>query len=138
MSEKSPTADLVELARRIVEAVNRRDFDAVVSLYAPDAVYVGTETGTFEGAVAIRRLYEELTSPFEDFHGEFEEIVDLGSGVAFSVTIYTGHPVGSSGEVQARVASVAIWTEGVIVQQTNYTDIDAARAAAERLAQERE
>jgi len=34
--EESTTPDLKEVLRRIVEAVNRRDFDAAFSLYAPD------------------------------------------------------------------------------------------------------
>jgi hypothetical protein len=30
-----------------------------------------------------------------------------------------------------------MWVQGVIVRETNYTNIDEARAAAERLAEER-
>ena len=52
MSEESTTPDLVELSRRALEAVNRRDFDAMMSFYALDAVYHGTEIGTFDGAAA--------------------------------------------------------------------------------------
>jgi hypothetical protein len=36
-----------------------------------------------------------------------------------------------------RSASVAVFAGGVLVRHTLYTDIDEARAAAERLAQER-
>jgi hypothetical protein len=36
-----------------------------------------------------------------------------------------------------RFASVAVFADGVLVRHTLYTDIDEARAAAERLAQER-
>jgi len=137
MADASTTPDVVELARRHLEASNRRDFDAVMSFWAPDAVYVG-RLGTFEGAPAIRGLLEDmLASPYEDFHTEYEEIIDLGNGVGFSVNIFTGHPVGISGEVQSRFASVAIWTKSVIERFIVYTDIDEARAAAERLAQER-
>jgi ketosteroid isomerase-like protein len=137
MSEESTTPDLVELARRFFAAVNRRDLDAVESFYAPDAVLRGAEIGTFEGPAAIRRLFEDMASPYEEFQGDIEEIIDLGNGVAFAVTIGKGRPVGSSGKVHLRFASVVMWTEGVIEQQTNYMDIDQARAAAERLAEER-
>ena len=34
-------------------------------------------------------------------------------------------------------AAVGIWVDGKNVRTTNYTDIDEARAAAERLAEER-
>ena len=39
MSDESKTPDVVELARRRPEASNRRDMNALMSLFAPDAVY---------------------------------------------------------------------------------------------------
>jgi ketosteroid isomerase-like protein len=137
MPEESTTPDLVELAHQLVDAVNQRDFDAVESFYAPDAVLRGAEAGTFEGGTAIRGLFEDMASPHEEFHGEAEEIIDLGNGVTFGVIIVTGRPVSSSGEVRFRFASVAIWTNGVIEREMRNMSIDEARAAAERLAEER-
>jgi ketosteroid isomerase-like protein len=137
MSKKSTTPDLVELVRRNFEALSRRDFDAVESFFAQDAVYGPTEIGTFEGPAAIRGLCEDLMSTYDEFHIEIEELIDLGNGVTFAVIILTAHPFGSSGEVRMRYATVAIWTDGVIERQTDHTDIDEARAAAERLARER-
>src|SRR5271168_2768361 len=109
MAEEPTTPDLVDLVNRVSEAANRRDFDAVESFYAPDAVLRGAEAGTFEGASAIRGLAEDMASPYEELHVEAEEVVDLGNGVTFGVIIVTGRPVGSSGEVRFRWASVAIW-----------------------------
>ena len=43
VSEPPTTADLIGLARLLNEAFNRRDWDAVESFYAPDAVSVGVE-----------------------------------------------------------------------------------------------
>src|SRR5256885_14440917 len=49
MSKESSTPDLVELVRRLVEAVTRFDFDAAMSLFALDAVVEGRASGmTFE------------------------------------------------------------------------------------------
>jgi ketosteroid isomerase-like protein len=93
--------------------------------------------GTFEGAAAIRGFYEDAASSLDDFHVQTEEIIELGNGVTFAVVLITGHPFGSSGEVQMRFGSVASWTEAVIERQTGDMDIDEARAAAERLAEER-
>src|SRR5271166_984823 len=137
MSEEPTTPDLVEPTRRAIEAVNRRDFDAVESFYAPDAVLRGAEAGTFEGIAAIRELSEDMLRPYEDFHVEAEEITDLCNGVGFAVIVVTGRPVGSTGEVRFRWASVAIWTNGVIDQEMRNVSIDEARASAERLAEER-
>ena len=138
MPEKSTTPDLIGLARLLNEAFNRRDWDAVESFFAPDAVTVGVEgIGTFEGAPAIRGFYEDAASSLDDFHVETQEIIDFGNGVTFAVVLITGHPVGSSGEVEIRYGSVASWTEAVLERFTSYMDIDQARADAERLAQER-
>ena len=64
-------------------------------------------------------------------------MLDLGSGVGFGVVMLKGRPVGSSGYVQLRYASVSEWVDGLIVRATFYIDIDEARAAAERLAESR-
>jgi hypothetical protein len=37
MAEESTTPDLVELVRRSVEVASKRDLDAIMALYAPDA-----------------------------------------------------------------------------------------------------
>jgi ketosteroid isomerase-like protein len=76
---------------------------------------------------------------YEEYEMALEETVDLGDGVAFAVAIQKGRPAGSSGEVRVRYAAVAVWENSLIVRVTNYaeTEIDEARAAAERLAQER-
>jgi ketosteroid isomerase-like protein len=137
MSEESATPDLVELSRRLGEAINRRDFDAVEGFYAPQAAYRRTELGTFEGAAAIRGLLEDMASSYEEFEGDAEEILDLGNGVTFAVLRARGRPVGSSAEVRIRWAAWALWTECLIERETAYMDIDEARAAAERLAAER-
>jgi ketosteroid isomerase-like protein len=139
MSQESTTPDL-EDARRRLEAVSRRDFDALVAVYAPDAVWdvslLGLE-GVFEGRDAIRGAYEDLVAPYEDFELVFDEYRDLGNGVTQAVVLARGRPRGSSRFVEARIASVAIWADGLIERLTSYADIDEARAAAERLAAER-
>jgi hypothetical protein len=106
--------------------------------YAPNAVLRGAEIGTLAGPAAIGSFFEDVLSRYDEFHGELEEIIDLGNGVGFLVTICKGRPVGSDEEVRLRLASVLVGTERVIEQQTNYIDIDEARAAAERLAKSRE
>jgi ketosteroid isomerase-like protein len=137
VSQESTTPDPVELLRRLREAINRRDFDAVEGFYALDAVYRGTEIGMFEGAAAIRGLIEDFLSSYQEFHAEAEEISDIGNGIVFGVTIFRGRLLGGSGQLQLRFPSVTVWTHGLIERQMDYMDIDEARAAAERLAAER-
>jgi ketosteroid isomerase-like protein len=141
MSQESATPDLVELVRRSVEAANRGDFDALLRGYAPDVVWDLNPLGglgTFEGHVAIRGFLEDWHANYEELEIAPEEILDLGNGVIFSVIAQKGRPVGSSGDVQQRQAIVFVWVEGLFVRITHYGDIDEARAAAERLAEERE
>jgi ketosteroid isomerase-like protein len=137
MTQESTTPDLVERVRLLNEALSRRDFDAFEGFFAPDAVFWGPSIGTFEGAAAIRGLAEDAMRSYEEFNAEAEEIIDLGNGVVFGVNIYRGRPIGSSAEVRFRFATVAIWAEGLNERNTHYIDIDEARAAAERLAEER-
>ena len=139
MPEESTTPDLVERQKRLTEAGNRRDLDAMMAFYAPDGVYDMSPVGmgVFEGQAAARGFIEDWWASYEEHEFEAEEILDLGNGVGFRVLIQKGRPVGSSGEVELRYATVSVWEDGKIARITNYTDIDQARAAAERLAEER-
>jgi hypothetical protein len=74
---------------------------------------------------------------FEDFGREIADVLDFGNGVGLSVVDHNGRPHGSSYEAEMRLAIVGVWAEGLIARIIGYRDIDDARAAAERLAQER-
>ncbi len=139
MSEESTTPDLVELVRRQVEAANRHDLDAFMSFCPPDGVYDASRdgVGVFEGPVAIRGLIADWWGAFEDLSFELEDVQDLGNEVTFSVLRHDGRPAGSTGHVETRQAYVLEWVEGMVARATVYSDIDEARAAAERLAEER-
>jgi hypothetical protein len=138
MPEESTTPDLTVLVHRAVDAMSARDFEAVMSFFAPDAVFdTGPLGGIYEGWAAIRGLLEDWIGAYEDYDLEAEEIRDLGAGVTLGVNAQRGRLPGSTGWVQTRIADVVTWAGGLIERQTAYADIDAARAAAERLAEER-
>jgi ketosteroid isomerase-like protein len=139
MPEESTTPDLVELVRETVEVGGRRDLDALLAFYAPEAVWDMSKVGMgeFEGLAAIRGFLEDWFGSYEEMQWVAEEIRDLGNGVTLAVVVQTGRPVGSTGEVQVRSAGVSIWTDGLTEKVTHYQDIDEARAAAECLARER-
>ena len=98
MSEESTTPDLVELTRRFVEAWNRRDLDAWMGFFAPDAVWevVALDTSV-EGVAAIRSFGEEWLVAFAEYAVQPEEILDLGNGVVFAGTRQTLRAARSSG-----------------------------------------
>jgi ketosteroid isomerase-like protein len=139
MPEDSTTRDLVELARRVQDAGNRRDIDEVLSFFAPNAVWdiSPMDLGIFEGRDAIRHFLEDWLRAYDDLASETEEVRDLGGGVGIQVFTQRGRPSGSTGEVHQRSARVVLMVDGLIARLTSYADIDAACAAAERLAQER-
>jgi ketosteroid isomerase-like protein len=141
VSGESTTPDLRELGRRVRAAVNRRDLDAAVAMFAPDAIFdsgsAGGLIGVFEGRDAIRGVLEEWIEAYGDYEQVLEEFSDLGNGVTLNVQLARGRPAGGSGFVELRFASVSIWHNGLIERLASYTDRDQARAAAERLAEER-
>jgi ketosteroid isomerase-like protein len=137
--EESTAPDLVELARRSVEAGSSGDFDAMVSFFATDGVWDMSPLGmgVFEGRAAIRAFLKDWQGAYEEFEVETEQVLDVYNGVTVAVLVQKARPAGSSGDVRLRYAAVTVWRDGLIVRLTNYTDIDQGRAAAERLAQER-
>jgi ketosteroid isomerase-like protein len=137
MSRESTTPDLVALTRTFYERMHRDwDLDALAGFFAPDAVWDLSGVGLVncEGWAAIRVFLEEWWSNWEDHDHKIEEILDLGHGGVFVAHWEDGRPIGTWGRVQARRGNLFEWAQGKIVQITSYTDINEARAAAERLA----
>jgi ketosteroid isomerase-like protein len=139
MSEGSTSPDLAELTRHAIEASAHGDFDTAMSFYGPDSVWDTSPVGmgTYRGVATIRTALEEWYGLLEETQVEIEENVDLGNGVILTVIRQRGRPVGSSSYAPFHFASITEWTDGLVARVTPYTDIDEARAAAERLAESR-
>ena len=135
MPKESTPPELLERVRGLVGALDRSDLDSIVSFHAPDAV-VEAAVGRFEGVAAIRGFVADWLANYEEFAATLEEVRDLGNGVTFCVVRQQGRLVGS-GHVQLLHGMVNVWVDGVIVRTITGPDIDADRAAAERLAEER-
>src|ERR1700687_3188045 len=137
MSDEPTTPDLAELNRRAIEAAARGDFDAAMSTYGTHSVWDTSPVGmgTYRGVATIRRAFEEWFGLLEGTEVEIEENVDLGNGVILTVIRQRRRPGGSSSYAPFHFASVTEWTDGLVARVTPYTDIDEARAAAERLAE---
>ncbi len=137
MPEESTTPDPVELTRLAFEAVNQGDIDAVMSFFAPDAVLGGRVEDLF-GRAAIRGFLHDWFGSFAELRFVVEELVVLDDGVVLAVVNQEGRPVGVDGQVHQREGWAICWSaDGLIVRLTTGTDIDEARAAAERLAESR-
>ncbi|HME05341.1 MAG TPA: nuclear transport factor 2 family protein [Solirubrobacteraceae bacterium] len=140
MSDQPAPADPVELVIAALRALERRDFDAVMSFMAPDVVLDSSSIGlgTYEGAEAFRHFFEGWLDPYDEWTVEIEEIADLGDGTVFALLLQRARLAGSDAEIQLRYAQLSEWVGDVSVRSTFWTDIDEGRAAAERLAAERE
>ncbi len=139
MPEESTTPDLVQLVQRSVDAVNRRDFDQFADFFGSDSVWDLSPMGLgiYEGSSAVRAFVEDWNGSYEDFELVLEDVLDLGNEVVLAVVVQRARLTDSTAEVQMRYASVNLQAGGVFERITNYTNLDEARAAAERLAQER-
>jgi ketosteroid isomerase-like protein len=141
MAKESTSRDPVELTRQRWEAASRSEFDlqTLADDYSLDAVMdtAGYGMGTFQGREAISGFLSDWISSFEDLTMEAEEIAGLGNGVVLVVYHQQGRPLGGTNHVRVRSALVAVWVGALIVRTTIYPDPDEARAAAERLADER-
>jgi ketosteroid isomerase-like protein len=136
MSEESTTPDPVELVRKQVEALNRRDLDAVMSSVAEDGVLDGRAEQALEGRATIRGFIDDWFGAYDELEYELEEVSHLGGGVVFAVVSQDGRLVGSAGRIRQREGWVYLCVGGSIARLTT-SDVDEARAAAEQLAQER-
>jgi ketosteroid isomerase-like protein len=138
MSEEPTTPDVVELVRDILDAANREDWDAILAQYASDAVWDTEGMGTFEGPAAIRSFWEDWWGTYEHLQIDVLEILEIGKGVVLAAFHLQGPPKGTTAEAQTYIALVYEWVHGTVARVTTYFDISEGRAAAERLAQERE
>jgi ketosteroid isomerase-like protein len=138
MSEASTTPDLVARVRGILDAANREDWDAILAFYAPEAVWDTDGMGTFEGPAAIRGFWEDWWGSYEHLQIDVVEIGEIGDGVVLAGFHFQGAPKGTTAEAQTYIALVYEWVHGTVMRVTTYFDISEGRAAAERLAQERE
>lgn len=78
----------VEIVRRVWEAVERRDTEAVFAFYAPDIVWQNHTGGAVElqdvsyrGHNAVRQFWREWLDPFETFEAHAEMFIDAGDKV---------------------------------------------------------
>ncbi len=141
MSEESTTPDLVELVCATLGAASRRDLDGLMAFYASDAVLDTTPTvgEQLRGRVAIRYFVEEWMNAYEEVEWTAEESVALGNGVVFAIVRQAARLVGSTAYVRQCEGWVWVWVDDLVASHAVYpeADIDEARAAAERLAEER-
>jgi ketosteroid isomerase-like protein len=103
----------VEVVRRIIDAINRRDVDAVVESATDDFVTDWTNSrgllsGVHRGRDQVRAAFETFLDPWDSLRWEPKEVIELGDDRVLTVSRLQMRGRGSGVEVNARGAS--IWT----------------------------
>ena len=92
----------------------------------------------YEGPEAIRAFCESWIEVYEDFVLTAEDLIDIGEGLVLTVNRHSGRLPDSSATIILDNAWVFVCDHNLISSWTAYNEVDEARAAAERLAEERE
>jgi ketosteroid isomerase-like protein len=123
----------VEIGRSIYEAVNRRDWDAAFRDQAPDVEYTtpprGPTAGTYRGREELRGLWEEMSTPFETWTFEPEELIESGDQVVVVVKARM-RPWGSSAEIELRNGHLWTIRDGMVVSMRWFPKPEEALEAA--------
>jgi hypothetical protein len=137
MPEESSADDLAHLVRLLLDLGHRGDWDAAMAFFAPDATWISNGFGfeDVEGATAIRDFWIEWYAPYEDVRIETLDVVDLGRGIVVATIHQSGRPGAVQSRVAEEIALVYEWSGEQVQRVTAYLVLDAARVAAERLAE---
>jgi ketosteroid isomerase-like protein len=124
----------VERVRAAIEAWNRGDLDAALTVAAPDlevdtSSTVGEWRGVHRGRDAARRLWQTFfVDPWESVRVEIDEVIEADDHV---VTRQTGHFVGRDGiEVTNRTAWCWTFRDGELSRLLVSNELDEALEAA--------
>ena len=126
----------IEAVKRVVDASNRRDVDAMleeldaaVEWYDAAPMLLGGQGTVYRGHQGARDLLNELWDVLGEIQVEFAEIRDLGDRVVATGQIHT-RGRGSGMELASSYASVSDFENGKAIRVRTYLDADEALEAA--------
>ncbi len=124
----------VEVVRRFIDAINRRNADDWAAVVAPElefqSLFVGIEGRTYRGPESGRRYFGDLADAWDSFHVEIEDSVDLGGDRVLTSARYQGRGKASRAETEAHIWAVNVVRDGKVVSARTYLNRDAALEAA--------
>ena len=123
----------VEVVRLVVDAVNRRDADALAALLAADAEIVPVRAALEEGTVyrgpgMAARWLDAVDDAWEDLRAEIGELRDLGDRVVAFGRL-RGRGRGSGAAVDVEVVSVTRFRDGLVTWMRLFSNRDEALEA---------
>jgi ketosteroid isomerase-like protein len=128
----------VELTRRMIGMLNRRDVDALLALLSPDVVWeenpdIPGLREVYRGRGEVRDWAEEVLEVAGRAHAEFEEITELSDDRVFAEVVLAGRGKGSGVPVELRFWMVLSFADGKIARrQVSWTRDQALEAAGLR------
>jgi uncharacterized protein len=131
----------VDVIRRAIEAFNSGDVDGMLALVDDNLEWrpiFGAATGgatTYRGHAGFLEYWRGTQEIWDSFHFEPEELIDDGTSIVV-IGRGSGRAKGSGIDIDQPFAMVWQVREGKGVFGQTFTDVDEARAAAGRLAQE--
>jgi ketosteroid isomerase-like protein len=123
---------IVEVFRRLVEAVNRADLDAIRLLTVEDAVVIpqrASTEGAYHGHEGFRAFFADNAETFELFRLDYPDIRDLGDRVLAIGTVHI-RGRGSGIETDIPSAGVATFRGGKLASWEDFGDRRFALEAA--------
>ena len=119
----------VEVIRRMIDAFNRRDLDALADIVAPDIVFE-TTVEAHRGHEGVVDFIRQADDTLEGFHATIEELIEVGDRVV-AVVRERGRGKGSGVEVEHRFAHLWTVRDGRAVSFRAFTGRAAALEAAD-------
>ena len=124
----------IEIARKVSDALNRRDTEAVLPYADPEielhsAIIGGAEANTYRGHDGVRQWMAESDAAFAELRSDVEEWRDLGDDVLTIGRVYArGRESGV--EIDSPMAWLTTFRDGKIVRGRGYLDVQEALKAA--------
>lgn len=115
----------VELARRGYEAALRGDTEALRQLLDPAVKWHGGDPSDPEACQNRVQAIEFMRAAGRRPRGELVEVIDAGDRVVLIMQVATDQP-----EPPVRVANVATFRDGKVIEMVHYPDASDALAAA--------
>jgi ketosteroid isomerase-like protein len=126
---------LVRTVRQGYAAVNRRDFNLVLTVYDPDYEYhqqheafPDWDLGSV-GHDGFRKFWRQVLEAFDDIRFDPEEILDLGDRMLVTAQV-SGHGTESGVPMNQKLFQLFTYRRGLIVRQDDFLDRAQALEAA--------
>ena len=130
----SPARENIETVRRAYAALNERDIDAALALFAEDFVNdwsrsVGPYAGVYKGHAATRRFFAAFLEAVEELRFEIEDLREIGPHVLVMTRAHV-RGIGSGAEAVGRGPHLWTLADGEVTRFTLFQDEAEAIASA--------